>query len=115
MKSRLVYAPLAALALAAVQPLSAQPFPGDAPEAARACAQCHGVTGNDSLDPSYPRIAGQHADYLEKALHDYRSGLRENALMAPFAQNLSNQDIRDVAAYFAAQDGALVDISHMDR
>lgn len=73
------------------------------------CQACHGPDGK-SIDPSYPNLAGQHASYLEKALQDYRSGDRQNAVMASFAQNLTDEDIEDLAAWFASQDG-LKDLS----
>lgn len=66
------------------------------------CQQCHGADGN-STDPQFPRLAGQHEDYLVKALSDYKSGERKNAVMAPFAANLSPTDMEDLAAWFAAQ------------
>lgn len=69
-----------------------------------ACAACHGPDGN-SADPQYPRLAGQHASYLERALLDYRSGARKNPIMAGFAGGLSDSDIADLAAYFASQTG----------
>jgi cytochrome c553 len=68
------------------------------------CQACHGVDGNSS-DPQYPRLAGQHADYLAHALRGYKSGARKNAIMAGFAAGLSEQDIKDVSAWFASQDG----------
>lgn len=77
------------------------------------CQACHGVDGNGMGDPQYPLLAGQHASYLEKALKDYRSGTRPNAIMAGFAGTLSDQDIRNLAAYFAAQKGSLRDLSHV--
>ena len=58
----------------------------------------------------YPNLAGQHEDYLVKALADYRAGRRTNAIMAPMAANLSDQDIEDLAAWYASQDG-LKDLS----
>ena len=76
------------------------------------CAACHGADGNKTLDQQYPRIAGQYADYLAKALKDYRSGARKNAVMAGFATTLSDQDVEDLSAYFASQPGALKDLSH---
>jgi cytochrome c553 len=79
---------------------------------AQTCQACHGANGNGMGDPQYPRLAGQHADYLEKALKDYRSGQRSNAIMAGFAATLSDQDIRDLAAFYAAQKGPLRDLSH---
>jgi cytochrome c553 len=77
-------------------------------EKAAVCAACHGEGGNKPLAPDYPKIAGQPADYLVKALKDYKSGKRKNPLMAPQAQNLSKQDMRDLAAYFASQPGDLI-------
>lgn len=68
------------------------------------CAGCHGADGN-SPSPAFPKLAGQNDDYLEKALRDYRSKVRVNALMNGQAANLSDQDIADLAAYFASQKG----------
>ncbi|MFC4727488.1 c-type cytochrome [Coralloluteibacterium thermophilus] len=108
-----IHASLTALLLAAASPAFGQGFPADIPEKAKACAQCHGATGNETLDASYPKLAGQYQDYLEKALHDYRSGARQNPQMQPFAQNLSDSDIREISAYYASQQGSLVDLSRM--
>lgn len=69
------------------------------------CASCHGMDGNLVLDETYPRLGGQHADYLVVALKAYRSGDRENDLMSPFAQDLSDRDIRDLAAWYSRQEG----------
>lgn len=74
-------------------------------EKSQVCQSCHGRTGNESLQPSYPRLAGQHEDYLVHALKSYRSGSRQNAVMAGFAGNLSDQDIADLAAWYARQEG----------
>ncbi|MET0218454.1 MAG: cytochrome c [Burkholderiales bacterium] len=71
------------------------------------CAACHGADGN-SLVPDFPRLAGQQPDYLLKALKDYKSGARKNAIMAPQAASLSEQDMEDLAAYFASQSGLFV-------
>ncbi len=76
------------------------------------CQACHGVDGNGMGDGQYPRLAGQYADYLEKSLKDYRSGARANAIMAGFASTLSDEDIRNLSAYYAAQKGPLRDLSH---
>ncbi|KFN45291.1 c-type cytochrome [Arenimonas composti] len=89
--------------------------PAAGAQTAKTCASCHGATGNESLDGTYPLLAGQHADYLAKALRDYRSGARSNAVMAGFAQALSDEDIDNVAAYFASQPGALHDLSRIDQ
>ena len=67
------------------------------------CAACHGKDGATPIDPSYPKLAGQHADYLVKALEDYHSGARKNPMMAPMAQNLTAQDRLDLAAWFSSQ------------
>jgi cytochrome c553 len=77
------------------------------------CQACHGTDGNGTGDGQYPRIAGQYASYLSKALHDYKSGARPNAIMAGFAATLSEEDIENLAAFFAAQKGPLGDLSHM--
>lgn len=66
------------------------------------CAACHGPDGN-SPTPAFPRIAGQHAGYLVKQLQDYKSGDRVNATMNGMAAALSDQDMADLAAYFASQ------------
>lgn len=66
------------------------------------CAACHGVDGN-STSADYPKLGGQYSDYLAKALRDYKSGARKNPIMAGFAGTLSEQDIENVAAYFASQ------------
>lgn len=79
------------------------------------CQACHGVDGNGVGDPQYPIIAGQYADYLEHTLRKYRDGRRKNAIMQGFASTLSDQDIRDLAAYFAAQKSKLHDLSHVKR
>jgi cytochrome c553 len=68
------------------------------------CASCHGPDGN-SASPEFPRIAGQHYDYLVKALKDYKSGARKNPIMAPMAEKLTSRDVDDLAAYFSSQKG----------
>jgi len=72
--------------------------------AAQTCATCHGADGN-SPSPQFPRLSGQHADYLVRALLDYQSGARNNPIMKGFAASLSEQDMEDVAAWFASQSG----------
>ena len=67
-----------------------------------ACVACHGIDGN-SVDPAFAKIAGQHADYSVRHLHLFKSGERENAIMTAQAGLLSDQDMVDVAAYFATQ------------
>ena len=109
-KHRFIPSLLAALALTAVPAAAlAKGDPQRGKEKAQVCEACHGLTG-ESVDPSYPNLAGQHESYLQKALADYRAGRRENAIMAGFAGGLSDQDIEDLAAWYAAQDG-LEDLS----
>lgn len=69
---------------------------------AEVCVACHGKNGI-GLTPDYPNLAGQHADYIARALHDYKKGDRKNAIMPAFAGQLSDADIEAVAAYYAAQ------------
>ena len=71
------------------------------------CAACHGADGNKVLDPSYPRLAGQHKDYLAVTLLAYQRGGRKNAIMAAQAKQLSKADIENVAAYYASLPGQL--------
>lgn len=76
-------------------------------EKSKTCAACHGPEGN-SATPDFPRLSGQYYNYLVKALADYKSGERKNAIMAPMAASLSKADIDDLAAYFSRQSGLAV-------
>ncbi len=78
--------------------------PAAGKEKAKACAACHGTDGN-SASADFPKIAGQHYDYLVKSLQGYKSGARKNPIMAPMSTNLSQRDIEDLAAYFSQQQG----------
>jgi cytochrome c553 len=71
------------------------------------CAACHGKDGNTPIDPSYPKLAGQYRDYLERSLLDYKSGARKNAIMAGQVQPLSRADIENLAAYYASLPGSM--------
>ncbi|HUP93375.1 MAG TPA: cytochrome c [Burkholderiales bacterium] len=73
-------------------------------EKSRTCAACHGPEGN-SATGDFPRLAGQHYDYLVKTMRDYKVGKRKNAIMAPQVANLSQRDMEDLAAYFSHQQG----------
>jgi cytochrome c553 len=76
-----------------------------------ACATCHGKDYNSPIDPSYPKLAGQHRDYLEHALTAYKradgANGRNNAIMTGQVKPLSHQDIRDIAAYLHSLPGTL--------
>ncbi|MDH4096077.1 MAG: cytochrome c [Betaproteobacteria bacterium] len=76
-------------------------------KAAQVCAACHGPAGDKPTAPENPILAGQHADYLARALQDYKSGKRANPVMKGFAATLSRQDIDDLAAWFASQPSGL--------
>jgi cytochrome c553 len=83
-------------------------------KASQVCASCHAVNGdwNKTLQPEYPKLAGQHYDYLVTALNAYKLGDksvigRKNAVMAPMAKTLSKQDIEDVATYLSTLQGDL--------
>lgn len=73
-------------------------------EKSKACAQCHGETGQ-SVDPSFPVLAGQYSDYLILALEEYKAGTRKNPIMAGFAASLSDEDRADIAAFYSEQKG----------
>jgi cytochrome c553 len=95
---------LAAAALLAAGPALA----GDAatPEKVTVCAACHGADGK-AMQPVYPHLAGQYASYLEQALREYRAGTRKNPIMGAQAATLTDADIEQLAAYYAAQPGSL--------
>ncbi len=82
-------------------PVQAADIAAGKAKAKEVCAACHGEDGN-SPAPDFPKLAGQHADYLNKALRDYKSGARKNAIMAGFAQPLTQSDIDNLAAFYAA-------------
>jgi cytochrome c553 len=78
-------------------------------KAAQVCAACHGPEGNKPSDPTQPILAGQHYDYLVRALADYKSGRRNNPIMKGFASQLSKKDMQDLAAWFSQQKSSLHD------
>ena len=80
------------------------------------CASCHGADAVKSIDPSYPILAGQPADYLAHALRSYQRGarglpasanVRKNAIMAAFAMQMNKQDIANVSAWLSVQPSPL--------
>jgi cytochrome c553 len=66
------------------------------------CAACHGADGN-SMVPTFPKLAGQHAAYLEKQIKAFRDGTRTDPSMAPMVAGLTDEDAANLAAYFASQ------------
>jgi len=75
---------------------------GTAPKAGQTCVACHGNDGVGIL-PEYPNLAGQQQDYIQQALHSYKGGQRKNPIMAGMAAALTEQDIRELAAYYSSQ------------
>jgi len=66
------------------------------------CAACHGVDGNSPMD-MFPKIAGQGEAYLVKQMADFKSGARNNAIMAPMVAGLTDEDMADLAAYYSSK------------
>lgn len=97
---RLGFAATLALAGATMAAAAGNPEAGKAKSVT--CAACHGADGN-SINPEWPTLAGQHESYLIKSLQSFRDGTRKNVLMAPQAAGLSDQDVADLAAYYANQ------------
>ena len=90
------------LAAAACRLSRATPAAGK--EKSKTCAACHGPDGN-SVAADFPRLAGQHYDYLVKAITEYKTGVRKNAIMMPMVEKLTRRDMEDLAAYFSQQKG----------
>ena len=103
LRSRRAFATIvAALACVAATGACAADIALGKAKAAEVCESCHGAAGN-STSQDFPKLGGQYRDYLEKALRDYKSGDRKNAIMAGFAKPLSKEEIDNLAAYYAAQ------------
>jgi cytochrome c553 len=73
-------------------------------EAASTCVACHGQNGI-SVSPNWPTLAGQHQDYLEHALNQYRDGTRKNAVMAQMAAPLTDEDVAVLVRYYSRLEG----------
>ncbi|RTL54937.1 MAG: cytochrome c4 [Rhodocyclaceae bacterium] len=95
------FAATAVQANEAAAPAKADPEKGKA-VAATICVACHAADGN-SMIPANPKLAGQHADYIVKQLQNFKSGARPNPVMMGMASALSDDDMRNVAAWFASQ------------
>jgi cytochrome c553 len=98
---------LSSLALLAASTLPASAIAaGDAAAGktkAFSCMGCHGIPSYHNVYPSYhvPKLGGQHAEYITAALQAYKSGQRNHATMRAQATSLSEQDMQDIAAFFA--------------
>lgn len=102
MKYTLVLAACAGLALIGSVHAAGDPSAGKA--AAASCAACHGADGNSS-NPEWPKLAGQHPDYIAKQLADFKAGEdRNNALMAGQVANMDEKTMQDLGAYFSQQE-----------
>lgn len=95
--------PRFAVALTLCAAFAVQAAEGD-PEAGKnksaTCTACHGVDGN-SVNGEWPKLAGQHAEYLDRQLHLFKSGGRQNPIMLGMVAALSDEDMADLAAYYA--------------
>jgi len=80
--------------------------PAAGKDKSQSCAACHGADGNGS-NTQYPRLAGQYESYLYYSLRAYKSGDRQNPVMSGMVSGLSDQDMQDLAAYYASQEGLM--------
>jgi cytochrome c553 len=108
---QLTSAVMALLVLGGGTALAGDPVAGQ--QKAAVCAGCHGVDGN-SLVGANPRLAGQYETYLYHALKEYKSGRRNSILMQNMVVNLSDRDLRDLAAWYASQKGDVLQVLPMD-
>jgi cytochrome c553 len=85
------------------KPLTADSKPeGTVPAAAQLCTSCHGANGV-GITPQYPTLAGQHPDYIVRALEEYKKGGRKNPIMAGMAATVKDEDMAIIADYFSKQ------------
>lgn len=106
--NRIMAATALALACSAAPAIAGDAALGE--EKAVTCIACHGEGGAKPISPQYPILAGQYADYLEQALLQYKSGSRKNMIMAGIVASLTEEDFKNLAAYFAAQDSPLATV-----
>lgn len=102
LRNKMLFAAGALGALLAVTTAQAAGDASKAAAAAQVCAACHGADGN-SMIPMYPKLAGQHPEYINKQLQNFKSGDRKNAIMAGMVATLTPEDMENLAAYFATQ------------
>jgi len=96
-----------ALAAAIAAPALAQDKPKSLEENLKVCTACHGADGNTPLQPDFPKLGGQHYDYLLHSLKAYKSGVRKNPIMQPLAKALSTKEMEELAGYYADQKSTL--------
>lgn len=98
-------AALVALALPGLVAAAGDPMAGKAKAAL--CASCHGADGNGAGNPLWPKLAGQHADYIAKQLADFKAQRRTDATMASMVAGLSESDMANLGAYYASLEGSV--------
>ncbi|MFN3985409.1 MAG: c-type cytochrome [Rhodocyclaceae bacterium] len=103
MKRQMVFSALAVMLAAGASAAHAW-NPERGKELSAVCAACHGADGTSPV-PDFPNIGGQYEKYLYRALLDYKLGNRKNPIMAAQVEALSRADMRDLAAYYASQEG----------
>jgi len=103
MRTILVLAAAAAFAA----PAAAQQKGKSIEEQLKNCATCHGEDGNKPLTPDFPKLGGQHFDYLVHALKAYKSGARKNPIMAGQAKDLTTKEMEALAEYYSRQHSTL--------
>ncbi|MEW6132500.1 MAG: cytochrome c [Pseudomonadota bacterium] len=105
MKATLITTVVAALACALSLPLQAGGDPVKGRDKNSMCAGCHGIPGWKTAYPAtyrVPKLGGQHEDYIVAALKAYRSGERSHPSMRAIAASLSEEDMQNLAAYYAS-------------
>jgi len=100
MKTLLITISVATALVSAAASATGDPKAGETKSAV--CLACHGPNGN-SIVPTWPKLAGQHSEYLYKELMDFKSEARKNEQMSPQVVPLNEQDFQDLAAYFSSQ------------
>lgn len=113
MKKNLAYAAMLMSSLVSLSAFAGGDIAAGKAIADKTCAACHGADFKSPVDPSYPKLAGQHEDYLAHALIAYQRGAdgangRGNAIMGGQVQALSRKDIQNIAAYLHSLPGTLV-------
>ena len=103
MRTILVLAATAAFAV----PAAAQQKGKSLEEHLKNCATCHGEDGNKPLQPDFPKLGGQHHDYLVHALKAYKSGARKNPIMAGQAKDLTTREMEALATHYSKQHSTL--------